>query len=87
MLTIETLQEKRKKYQDKAEYFGMISFDNLKADFTDVVSIIDDYAAMIGANAQEIAALKTEIEKLRAEIQTKESQAEPAQEGENNARV
>ena len=87
MLTIEALQEKRKKFQDKADYFGMISFDNLKADFTDVVSIIDDYAAMISANAQEVAALKAEIEKLRAEIQAKEPQAESAQEGENNARV
>ena len=87
MLTIETLQEKRKKFQDKADYFGMISFDNLKADFSEIVTIIDDYMTSIGANAQEVAALKAEIEKLHAEVQAKDLEAEPAQEGENNATV
>ena len=87
MLTIETLQEKRKKYQDKADYFGMISFDNLKADFSEIVTIIDDYVTSIGANAQEVAALKAEIENLKAAVQSKDPEAEPAQEGENNARV
>ena len=65
-MTVEKLQELRKKYQERADYFEKIYFDNFHAEFTEVVSIIDEFIAA---------------------VQPKESEPEPAQEGENNATV
>ena len=46
-MTVEKLQELKKKYQEKADYFEKIYFDNFHADFTEVVSIIDEFIAAI----------------------------------------
>ena len=62
MMNIEKLQEKRKKYQEKVEYFEKIGFEHLKDEFADVVRIIDEFIAA------------TQVKE--AEVQTEES--EPA---------
>ena len=41
-MTLEYLQEKKEKYQKKAEYFSIISFDNLANDFQGVVDLIGE---------------------------------------------
>lgn len=52
-MTIERLQELKKKYQEKADYFEKIYFDNFHADFTEVVSIIDEFIAAIQVKDSE----------------------------------
>lgn len=46
-MTIEKLQELKKKYQEKADYFEKIYFDNFHADFSEVVNIINEFIAAI----------------------------------------
>ena len=70
MMNIEELQEKRKKYQEQAEYFKKIGFERLKGDFADIVKIIDEFIAA------------TQVKET--EVQTEESEPAPAQEGEVN---
>jgi hypothetical protein len=41
-MTLEYLKEKKEKYQEKADYFKRLGFDNLAADFTEVVVLIAD---------------------------------------------
>lgn len=41
-MTLEYLNERKIKYQQKIEYFQNIGFDNLAADFQDVVNLIDE---------------------------------------------
>jgi hypothetical protein len=41
-MTLEYLNEQKQKYAQKYEYFKTISFDNLAADFQNVVNLIDD---------------------------------------------
>lgn len=41
-MTIEYLGEQKEKYQQKAEYFKKIGFDNLAADFQGVVDLIGE---------------------------------------------
>ena len=52
-MTVEKLQELKKKYQEKADYFEKIYFDNFHADFTEVVSIIDEFIAAIQVKEPE----------------------------------
>ena len=52
-MTVEQLQELKKKYQEKANYFEKIYFDNFHADFTEVVSIIDAFIAAIQVKDSE----------------------------------
>lgn len=40
MMTLEYLAEQKAKYQDKADYFKKIDFNNLAADFQGVVDLI-----------------------------------------------
>ena len=40
MITLEYLAEQKSKYQDKADYFNKIDFNNLAADFQGVVDLI-----------------------------------------------
>lgn len=54
-MNIEELQEKRKKYQEKVEYFEKISFEHLKDDFADIVGIIDEFIAAIQVKDPEPA--------------------------------
>ena len=54
-MTIEKLQELKKKYQEKADYFEKICFDNFHADFTEVVNIIDEFIAAIQVKDPEPA--------------------------------
>ena len=54
-MNIEELQEKRKKYQEKVEYFEKIGFAHLKDDFADVVGIIDEFIAAIQVKDPEPA--------------------------------
>ena len=42
-MTLECLKEKKEKYQEKADYFKRLEFDNLAADFTEVVVLIADF--------------------------------------------
>ena len=65
MMNIEKLQEKRKKYQEKVEYFEKIGFEHLKDEFADVVRIIDEFIAA------------TQVKE--AEVQTEESEPALAQ--------
>ena len=39
-MTLEHLAEQKIKYQDKANYFKNMSFDNLATDFQDIVNLI-----------------------------------------------
>lgn len=55
MMNIEELQEKRKKYQEKVEYFEKIGFEHLKSDFADVVRIIDKFIAATQVKESEPA--------------------------------
>jgi hypothetical protein len=41
-MTIEYLNEQKEKYQQKAEYFKKIGFDNLASDFQGVVDLIGE---------------------------------------------
>ena len=41
-MTLEYLKEQKEKYQEKADYFKRLGFDNLAADFTEVVVLIED---------------------------------------------
>ena len=41
-MKIKDLKEQKAKYQEKVDYFNRIGFDNLAADFTEVVQLIDD---------------------------------------------
>lgn len=59
-MTIEKLQELKKKYQEKADYFEKIYFDNFHADFTEVVSIIDEFIAAIQVKDPEPAPAQEE---------------------------
>lgn len=46
MITLEYLAEQKLKYQDKADYFKKIGFDNLAVDFqgaVDLISEMEDY--------------------------------------------
>lgn len=52
-MTVEKLQELKKKYQEKADYFEKICFDNFHADFTEVVNIIDEFIAAIQVKDSE----------------------------------
>lgn len=54
-MNIEELQEKRKKYQEKVEYFEKIGFEHLKDDFADIVSIIDEFVAATQVKDPELA--------------------------------
>ena len=65
MINIEELQEKRKKYQEKVEYFEKIGFERLKGDFADIVRVIDEFIAA------------TQVKE--AEVQTEESEPALAQ--------
>ena len=42
-MKIKDLKEQKEKYQEKADYFKRVGFDNLAADFTEVVQLIDDF--------------------------------------------
>jgi len=42
-MTPEYLKEQKEKYQEKADYFKRLGFDNLAADFTEVVVLIADF--------------------------------------------
>lgn len=59
-MTVEKLQELKKKYQEKADYFEKIYFDNFHADFTEVVSIIDEFIAAIQVKDPEPAPAQEE---------------------------
>ena len=54
-MNIEELQEKRKKYQEQAEYFEKIGFERLKGDFADVVKTIDEFIAATQVKESEPA--------------------------------
>jgi len=41
-MTIEYLNEQKEKYQQKAEYFKKIGFDNLASDFQGIVGLIGE---------------------------------------------
>jgi hypothetical protein len=41
-MTLEYLAEQKIKYQDKADYFKSIEFDNLAADFQGMVDLIGE---------------------------------------------
>ncbi len=41
-MTVERLNEQKEKYQQKAEYFKKIGFDNLASDFQGVVDLISE---------------------------------------------
>lgn len=41
-MTLEYLAEQKLKYQDKADYFTSIGFDNLAADFQGMVGMIGE---------------------------------------------
>ena len=41
-MTLEYLKEQKEKYQEKADYFKRLNFDNLSADFSAVVDLIED---------------------------------------------
>ena len=59
-MTVEKLQELKKKYQEKADYFEKIYFDNFHADFSEVVSIIDEFIAAIQVKDLEPASAQEE---------------------------
>lgn len=59
-MTVEKLQELKKKYQEKADYFKKIYFDNFHADFSEVVSIIDEFIAAIQVKDPEPAPAQEE---------------------------
>lgn len=42
-MTLESLKEQKEKYQEKADYFKRLGFDNLAADFTEVVVLIANF--------------------------------------------
>lgn len=53
MITLEYLTEQKSKYQDKADYFKKISFDNLAADFQGVVDLIGEMEDYIKEKSDE----------------------------------
>lgn len=57
MITLEYLTEQKLKYQDKADYFKKIGFDNLATDFQGVVDLIGEMEEYIKENTS----VKTEI--------------------------
>jgi hypothetical protein len=42
-MKLKHLKEQKEKYQDKAEYFRRVGFDNLAADFIEIVVLIADF--------------------------------------------
>lgn len=49
------LNKEKEKYEKKAQYFEKIGFDNLKADFQDIVNLIDEMIAAIQSKDPEPA--------------------------------
>ena len=67
MINIEELQEKRKKYQEKVEYFEKIGVERLKGDFADIVRVIDEFIA-----ATQVKEAEVQIEESEPALAQKE---------------
>lgn len=52
-MTLEYLAEQKTKYQNKADYFKSIGFDNLDSDFRSMVDLITKMEECIKENSNE----------------------------------
>ena len=53
MMTLEYLAEQKAKYQDKANYFKNMEFDNLATDFQNAVDLINNMEEYMKEQANE----------------------------------